>query len=74
MNMTKMITMKVKIKAKVIMSMYKYQRMKGHILIILTMIIIRMITNKMIIILRVIGQMNLRLIILMMIVNMIKMM
>ena len=40
MNTNKMITVNLKIKAKVITTMHTYQRMKDHILIIMAMIMI----------------------------------
>ena len=65
-------SMKAKIEAKVITTMHKYHRMKDRMLIMMTMIMIRMITNNMTMTLRAIGEMNLRLTNLMMIVIMIQ--
>ena len=59
-------------KVKVVKRIYTYQ-MKGHILTITAMVMILMITKNMALTLRVFQTMNLRLTILMMIVNMIQM-
>ena len=62
-----------KIKAIVITTMYKYQRMKNCMLITITIIKIRVRNNNMTMTLWEIGEMNLRLTNLMMIVIMIQM-
>ena len=60
----------MKIKVKVVTSMSTYQMMKGQILAITTTVPIQMIVNNMALTLRVTQTMNLRLTILMIIVNM----
>ena len=73
MNMTKITSMGMKIKAEIITSIHNNQKMKDCILIIMIMIMIQMITNNMAMTLRAIGEINLVLTNLMIIMIMVKM-